>query len=115
MNPDDELFFDTPGSIVAAAEHDFLRPPPFTSDLWKHELYTRLSYFFVLGLLSDVGVVKPRAAAGFDGPWRPGLRSEIIATVAPKEGWEERLENSTALKLTQGRQRITLLCRSGAP
>ena len=108
MNPDDEYFFDTPGSLVAAAVHDFPRPPPFHNDLWKQELYTRLSYLWVLGLLADVGVVKPRAADGFDGPWHPGLRSEIIATVAPKEGWEERLENSTALKLTLGSASITL-------
>ena len=108
MVPDDEFFFDSPGSIVAAAVDDFLRPPPFASNLWKHEIYARLSYFFVLGLLSEVGVVKARPAAGFDGPWRPGLRLEILASVTPKQGWEERFENSTALKLTQGRQRITL-------
>ena len=67
---------------MAAAVDDFLRPPAFTNNLWQHELYARLSYFFTLGLLSEVGFIRARPAAGFDGPWRPGLRSEIIAMVS---------------------------------
>ena len=108
MVPDDEFFFDSPGSIVAGAVDAFLRPPEFTSNLWRHELYARLSYFYTLGLLSEVGFLRARPAAGFDGPWRPGLRSDILASVVPKQGWEERFEHSTALRLSQGPHRLTV-------
>ena len=50
MVPDDEFFFDSPGSIVAGAVDAFLRPPAFTCNVGRHQGYARLSYLCTIGL-----------------------------------------------------------------